>query len=473
MISSGNESKGFPSAFLPHQIAFLETALDPTSKKMILLRADVGLEKVSTYVTLVSQLLRERPEARLLFVVDPTVLRSEVEYRLSEANIRTLFFDVYHFREMFDSTTREIVWPSRIAVVVSIDFAKQPDTWDSLAATHWDLVIVDEVYLDSARAKAVQKIAGSADRVVLAPELITELPQAFPMDDFPMEDITLVEWRRSQIVDHDGKPLEPVPPILHEIHYTLTEEELGLREAVNDLCGELNGIYDDELINRLESSPAALESTLDTVVWCATDLLEEDEKGSGSSESEYEPEPAFNVNGATFAAELAESVLKDSSDSKLGVFDILLDHLSGSQPQQKKICVCTEFIETLYYLSAEIEGRGISSQLLHSKTGAADRHQSLNMFSEGQKILVATTDAMEGVNLQKVTDLILYDFFIPADTTMLQRLLSRFERFGGRSQLHIYVFVPSNSSNGLIAESIAVLRGFLADQSRPASESLK
>jgi superfamily II DNA/RNA helicase len=139
--------------------------------------------------------------------------------------------------------------------------------------------------------------------------------------------------------------------------------------------------------------------------------------------------------------------------------------------QQKRICVCTQFVDTLYYLSAEIEGHDMTCQLLYGEMGAADRHHSLKVSSEGQKILVVTTEATEGVNLQKMTDLILYD--IPISKTILQQLLSRFDRFGRDNQLHIYAFVPSNSSDSYIANSMALLRDLLADQAKPSPESLK
>jgi hypothetical protein len=478
VISSGNESNSLPSTLLPHQIAFIETVLDPQSKKIVLLRADVGLEKLSTFITLVRQLLRERPNARVLFIVDRTVLRLDTEYRLSQANIRTMFFDVYHFREMIDSTTGKPTWPTGIAVVTNcFRLTLRPDIWVSLAETHWDLVIADEVYLDSARAKAIGEIVGSVDRVVLAPRIATELPQ-----EFSKEDITLVEWRRNQIVDCDGIQLKAVPPVLHEIPYTLSEGELSLREAISNLSNMLfYGSYRDYVNDRLESSPAALETILDFTVNRPAERLkadltddledmEEDGNAFEHAESESEPEAAFDVTSIQFAAALAVDALEDSSDSKLGAFDKLLDRLSGSQMHQKRICVCAEYSDTLYYLSAEIEGRGISSLVIDINTGAADRHNFLKMFFEGQKILFSDKCAIEGLNLQKVTDLILYDVPVRTGQIELHRLLSEFDRFDKRNQLHIYVFAPSNISNNLIAEPIALLRGLISDQYEQQSE---
>ena len=62
---------------------------------------------------------------------------------------------------------------------------------------------------------------------------------------FPLEDITVVVWQRDQIVDLDGKPLfADSPRVLHEIAFSLDEEEIDLRKAVTELSHLLRGSSD-------------------------------------------------------------------------------------------------------------------------------------------------------------------------------------------------------------------------------------
>ncbi len=135
------------------------------------------------------------------------------------------------------------------------------------------------------------------------------------------------------------------------------------------------------------------------------------------------------------ASEIAARALQEieaiSGDSKLDAFGRLLSDLNEAKMPVRRICVITQFVGTLYYLAAEIEGRGMACQLLHGGMGAEDRHKSLTLFLDSGVILVATMAVMtEGFVLPEVTDLILYD--VPGSKILLQQVLGRFDRFGRR-----------------------------------------
>ncbi len=293
MISSGNGPQSPAVRFLPHQKAFLELFFNPASKRIIFLRADVGLGKGVTLVALANQLLRERPTARVLFVVSRVALAKQFEWVLQKENTLALLVDRYKFREMLDSASGGGIWPSGMVAVLTLDFAQQTDIRDSLAKTHWDLVIVDdERVLKVARAKVFRKILGSADRVILTSGPTFKLPNAFPA-----EDSTLVEWQRYQLVGCDGKPLDTMPaPVLHEIPYNLSEAELSLKATVINLCEILEHATASQklramtLRRRLESSPAALEETLQRFIERSS-LLENAQQSFGelpeASEEEW------------------------------------------------------------------------------------------------------------------------------------------------------------------------------------------
>jgi superfamily II DNA/RNA helicase len=149
-----------------------------------------------------------------------------------------------------------------------------------------------------------------------------------------------------------------------------------------------------------------------------------------------------------------------AGDSKLTAFGVLLTQLNKTKTPSQRICVLTEFRATLYYAAAEIEGRGTSCQLLHSEMRAEDRAETLEFFLNAGGILVATTAVMiAGVNLSKVTDLILYD--IPGSKVALQQVLGRFNRFGRLSELNVYVFTPSNAQEGFVAKYLGLLHDIL------------
>ena len=466
MISAENKANN-SLRLLPHQNSLLETFFNPTSKRVILLKGDVGLGKATALATLASRLLREVPNARVLFLV-PAALRLHFVEMLGKAQTSVLLVDRYRFREMLDSTSGEDLWPKGMAAVLSLDFAKQADIRDSLAETHWDLVIADEAHsIRGFRAEAFRKVEASADRVILATATIFE---GETFDAFPAEDVTVVEWRRDQVIDQDGKPLGLVPrPILHEVPFSLNLAELGLRSTVIDLCKILAGFRGMQdfsvitLLRNLESSPAALESALRRrlVAQEEADYLLEGLEEEMPEDKIVEPLNRTNVEKVS---EIATRILQDieeiGEDSKLDAFGRLLNELETKMPLGR-ICVLTQYLGTLYYLAAEIEGRGMAFQLLHGGMSPEDRHKSLRLFLDSEVILVATIAVMtEGLALPEVTDLILYD--VPGSKIMLQQVLGRFDRFGRRSQLTVHVLTPSNISNGFIAAHSDLLRDLLA-----------
>jgi superfamily II DNA or RNA helicase len=200
------EPNDSPMKLLPHQAALVETFFNPASKRVILLRWDVGLGKSAALVALSSRLLQEQPTARALFLV-PRVLQAQFVEMLSDAGAPVLLVDRYRFREMLDSTTDGEFWPSGVVAVLSRDFAKESDVLPSLVDARWDLVIVDEAHsFAGPQTDALQRIAASADRVVLAS---ATLPDLRLIGVFPTEDATVVECRRDQVVDHDGAAAAP------------------------------------------------------------------------------------------------------------------------------------------------------------------------------------------------------------------------------------------------------------------------
>jgi len=453
---------------LPHQTALVETVFNPASKRVILLRGDVGLGKTAALVAVVGRLLQERPMARALFLV-PSVLQLQIVEMLRDANVPSLLVDRYRFREMLDATAGGEIWPGGTVAVLSLDFGKQPDVRDSLARTHWDLVIAEEGHwIRGARAEALHRIGASAERVVLTVQRELEPPAVFQAAD-----ATVVEWWRERIVDDEGKLLYSAPrSVLHEIRFSLNAAELRLRATVSDLCEILGDIAGTEswramtLFRSLESSPAALERALQRLAERAAlesvddplEPLEDSIPDENISTGQLDRPTAEKVAGVTGRA--LQEIEAIAGDSKLDAFGVLLTTLNEVKTPSRRFCVITDYRATLYYVAAEVEGRGMDYLLLHGGMAAEARTQSLELFSNAGGILVATTAVMtQPINLSEVTDLVLYD--VPGSKLVLQQVLGRFDRIGRLRQLNVHVLVPSNSSDGAISKSLGLLREIL------------
>lgn len=472
MSSAESEMKNSTVELLPHQIALLDTFFSPESKRVLLLRGDVGLGKSIALTSLAARLLRERPNARVLFLV-PSSLRMQFMDTLSKAGVETYLVDRYRYREMLDSAAVGEFWPRGVVLVLSVDFAKKPDIKESLVETYWDLVIADEAHsFRGARAELLKGVGTSAGRVVL----VTAIPFDLKLPDaFAMEDTTIVEWRRDRVVGNDGRLLDVAPrPVLHETPFVLNQAELGLRATINGLCEILGGPKGKErfrvmtLLRSLESSPAALEVVLRRLAISCE--VEEDLEVFQDSPDEEEVEGSevgrLGSETAEKAAGIVARALQDIDaigvDSKLSALGTLLISLNQEKILPCRICLVTDYVATIFYLAAEIESRDMAFQLLHGGMVLEDRLHSLELFSHEGGILIGTRAVMtEGIDLRHVTDLVLYD--VPGSKVAVQQVLGRFDRIGRRTRLSIHVFTPSNISDGISLEALGLLRGVLSN----------
>jgi superfamily II DNA or RNA helicase len=465
---SGREPKDLK--LLPYQTDLVDNVLNPASKRFIVLRADVGLGKTSTLVALAGRLLKERPTARALLLAPGGILRMQFVERLRDAGVPTLAVDSYQYREMLDSATGADVWPRGVIAVLSAEFAKQPVILESLASTHWNLIIVDEAHLfRDDRAETLRRIAASAERVILATATLPE----FVRLAFPADDTTVVEWRRDQVIDRKINLLNTTPPILHEVPVSLTSAELELHKAVKRLCDVFEKTEEprrgmmQSLMRRLQSSPPAVEGALRRLA----EGLAADGGGRRFSElpegelTEDHSDPQIDLFTDQELARVAGQALaridEISSDSKLNAFWKVLGPLTSAK--SKRICVLTDYRATLFYLAADIESRNMNCVLLHGGMSTENRKQSLMSFANEERILVATRAAItERDAWNEVTDLVFYD--IPNSTAALLDVLSRFDWFDRRNQLTIHALAPAHAVGESESEPLRLLREILVSE---------
>ena len=467
---------GAPLRLLPHQTAFVESVLGATGQRVTLLRGDVGLGKSTTLVALASRLLHEQPTARCLFLV-PAPLRLQFVEMLRRAGVAALLVDRYQFREMVDSAGGSELWPHGAVAVLGREFARQVDILESVASVQWDLVVADEAHaFGGSRAELLRRVGASAKRLVLASASVISLPDALSI-----EDAAVVQWRRDQLVDGNGEPLDVVPrPVLNEVGFDLNQVEQSLVDAVRAVCGILESGTPQQaalaklLLRSLRSSPAPLEAMLQRLAATAG-AVDDGGVALGAADEEEEAAgdgPTWSVDHLT--AEKAGSAIGRALqeigaikvDSKVIAFGGLLAQLIEAKTPATRICVLTDFLATCFYLVAEIEGRGLTCQLLHGGMDSDDRLRSLTTFLGTGEILIATRAVMaEGLNLSHVTDLVLYD--APESKHALQQVLGRFDRFGRLSQLRVHVLVSRFGVDDTSSAPVQLLRELVADRTEP------
>jgi hypothetical protein len=390
---------------------------------------------------------------------------------LRDKGTQSVLVDRYKFREMLDASVGDELWPRGVVTVLSDDFAKQTDIRESLGSARWDMVIGDEAHrFAGVRAELLRRVVQAAERVVLA-----TMPGVGQPDTLSMADTRIVDWRRDQLVDLGGKALDVVPrPVLREVSFPLNPAERAVADTVSALCDVLKtrtsetALRTEHLIRSLHSSPAALEGALRRLVAGS----EEEEKFDALLEDTAEialegaAKPADSGTAdavPTIAGKALHELEAIQSDSKLGALAWLLAGLTDQEKPLRRICVLTEYRATLYYLAADMEGRGLTGLLLHGGMRDEARQQSLRTFVSTGGILVATMAVMtEGLSMPDVTDLVLYD--LPGNPLELENVLGRFDRFGRTSRLNVHVLAQGDAVDSFLQERLRTLRGRWATQ---------
>jgi superfamily II DNA or RNA helicase len=221
------------------------------------------------------------------------------------------------------------------------------------------------------------------------------------------------------------------------------------------------------LLRSLHSSPAALERTLQDFALPPeeqeeTNLLLE-ALGEIEDDAPTEIEPIDAAKARTIAVRALDEMEAIQVDSKLNAFTALLRELTQAETRPIQVCVITEFVSTLYYLAAGMEGRELGNPLLHDGIPDTARDESLRTFESNGGVLIATTSVMiEGLSLPYVTDLVLYD--LPTSRFALDEVLGRFDRFGRSTQLRIHALAPSDGAANALSGQLQILREIVSGE---------
>jgi len=430
-------------SLLPHQAELAENFFSPGSSRVLLLKAEPGFGKTTALCALIARLLRDQSKARVLLIV-PAMLKEQFAMSFRTTGTPSRQLDRFLFRKMIDASTSGVVWPEGAVVIVSREFARLPDVRESLANVRWDLVVADEAHglTGPESTEALRLVTRTASRVILATLPGLAVPSVSPPDQ-----VKVLEWKREQLVDQDGKPLVGVPrPSIYEVAFGMSSAETMI---LNSVC-ELDRLLSDGRESRFAtatltrasaSSPAALEKALRRLYdrTSAWDSSAESVESAGADATEDERSladiPKLTAEATDTVRKALLAIEMVTQDSKLSAFMSLLSHFRQGGPADKRVCVLTYYVSTMYYLAAEMEAAGVECQLVHGGMSGDERQAVLRTPHAG--IYVATRASTEGFGLNDITDLVLYD--VPRSPARMTELLARCDRVGRRSQLEVYL----------------------------------
>ncbi len=458
---------------LPFQAEFALSFVNEEDKPYRELVAPPGMGKTRVAAAVITRLLEERANQRILVLAPAPVLEQwqlELSSQLSSASLTVMprILDRRSYLELEASVAvGQSPWPLPTIILMRVDLAKREDMVSSLVQTTWDLVVVDESHLlTGKRRSAYYRLidSGVARRALLLSATEQQLKGAL---------VTRIQLENA--LDWNGRPLfTSIERRLTAIQYSRSEEERAFLNELSEFAKDLSiewayGHLQAEIILRVASSSIyATEKLLRRLQdrwremrnklahglpWANEDFKKiQSQLGlfSGDLEEIDELPNGTRVCPEAFMTlyQKLEIILDQiehiNSDPKL---EALISHLSHSVAEKGKarFCVWSSFVDTVQYLCANLGELGTDVYSLTSSVPVAEWSSRLAEFSTAGGILVATDVASTGFSFEDIDQCINYD--LPTNVHLFEQRLGRFLRVGQTDTLYVAVLSDSTHSS--------------------------
>ena len=436
---------------MDYQSDFINFVLDPNSTHGVILRGPAGMGKTETLSVLASRLMSENSATRVLILCPASHQQMWAEICKEKQNSVSVV-DRYQYREMLDGSSQNNIWLMGMIYVMSVDFAKNIDITKSISQVSWDLVIGDEFSLSTGlRAKLFQNVRSISKRFV------TSIPSWIDIQKTDLNhEMTLIDWDLNSAIQERNKKLTNVPLVsVHLTEFVLNSSEQCLEETVHEFCRRLakvnysQKLSADTMLDRLRSSPVALESALrkflnmhDQKEPNFSSGLKDLDLSLSTERVELANSPSDRINANMIAKALG--MIEDLQvDTKLQAVGTLMDSLIQKEGPQKHVFMVCAYLNTLHYLAAEFEGRSWQSSIIHGGIAFQECTENINHFVKNGGLLIASPAALQGVEINNVTDIVFYDFSF--DEKVLYVILSRLNSINRTKPMNIHALVsPEN-----------------------------
>jgi superfamily II DNA or RNA helicase len=463
---------------LPYQLEPALTVLQGRGAR-VLLADEVGLGKTIQAGLILAELVAAHAVERAL-VLAPAGLRDQWACELGDRfSIRAVVVGAGALRQRASELLPgHNPWTTFPVAIASLDYVKRPDVLPGVAASRWDLIVVDEAHgvtEGSDRFHAVQALCRLAPYVVLVTATphsgdprafhalcrlgsLAQIPGGRSPSPAPESPDRLLVFRRRR--DEVGPGIRRR---IHRLFVTLNEPESHVQSLLDGFTRMVRrdrGTLDDDvrlalavLRKRALSSSCSLARTIERrLAHCAPETpftqqlpLPLDDEGEMDAADEApvltvrlldDLEAERQVLAALHAAALDAAV----NESKIARLVRLLSRLRRfGEPA----VVFTEYRDTLLSLQQLLP---FTCAVLHGGLTAPERRAALAAFGQGLGALLLSTDAGgEGLNLQANCRTVV-NFELPWNPNRLEQRIGRVDRIGQARTVHVFHFIARHTA---------------------------
>jgi superfamily II DNA or RNA helicase len=448
---------------MPHQLEPALAILRGLGSRL-LLADDVGLGKTIQAGIVIAE-LRARGSADRVLVLTPAGLREQWAQELrARFDIDAEVADAATLRTRRATLPVGInPWTIARVAIASIDYVKRPEVLPAVAASPWDVLVVDEAHGaagNSERRDAVGALASQAAYVLL----LTATPhsgdrQSFAslsglgaLDSVDRDPLLVFRRRRSDIRAGASRRVHALhvrPSAAQARMHTLLARYTSAIHAEQDRAWLAASVLHKRALSSAWSLAQSIKRRLEFLA--RTDRDDPGEQltlplGDPDGELTAADEPPAWPAGlglADTAREtrllrdlLAAAELAAHGETKLDAVRRIL------RRSREPAIVFTEYRDTLLHLQRRLER---PAAVLHGGLTRDERAAALADFSaQRQSVLLATDAAGEGLNLHQRCRLVI-NLELPWNPMRLEQRIGRVDRIGQRRTVHAWHLIAAGT----------------------------
>jgi len=455
---------------MPHQ---LEPALAILRGRAcrLLLADEVGLGKTIQAGIAIAELAARGLADRVL-VLTPAGLREQWAEELSTRfGLDAQVADAAALRRRAaDMPIGANPWSAERIVIASLDYVKRLEVIPAVAATPWDILVVDEAHGaagDSDRRSAVNTLASQASYVLL----LTATPHSGDRQSFvsltglgAVDDDPLIVFRRRRSDVRAGSRRR-----VHGLHVRPTAAEARMHALV--------AAYTHALHTEREGAwlaASVLHKRAFSSAWSLAESVERRLASLTARNSESAAEGQLPLPLGDRDGELATADEAPAWPSNLGLSDAaremkflreLLAAARAAAPAESKLhairrilrrsnepaIVFTEYRDTLLHVQQAL---GQPAAVLHGGLTRDERSAALDEFSTTRRrVLLATDAAGEGLNLHRCCRLVI-NLELPWNPIRLEQRIGRVDRIGQTRVVHAWHAIAARTGETRILDRL-------------------
>jgi superfamily II DNA or RNA helicase len=458
-------ARGARIDLLPHQLEPALAVLRGLGCRL-LLADDVGLGK-TVQAALICAELAARGAAERVLILTPAGLRDQWTNELrGRFYLPPTIVDAVAMRRRTAQAAPGVnPWDTTPMAIASIDYVKRPEVLPAVAASRWDVVVIDEAHnvaRESERYEAAATLAGRAAYVLL----LTATPHSGDRGAFDalrrigaLTREPLLVFRRTAGDVGIGRRRRIhrllIRPSAAEalMHAALTRFASAVRKERGDSAALGLSVLEKralssahslaESVTRREAAlaadgggPASVQFALP---WDAEGELDSADAPPPWSASLALADRRREVVLLRTLAEAARDA--STAESKIGALRRLLRRTA------EPAIVFTEYRDTLFHLRDRLGRRAV---LLHGGLDRRERAAALAEFvAGGCPLLLATDAAAEGLNLHHTCRLVI-NLELPWNPTRLEQRIGRVDRIGQRRTVHAVHLIARRTTEARI-----------------------